>query len=399
MSKEMAPGNIQTIKRLNREAVLQCLREKGKVSRAHLARLTSLSKPGVSAIVGELLQEGWVKEVGEGASSGGRKPILLELNANQFFIMAAIFEGMSLEMALANLNGTIVAEKTAVIEPNLSGHDLSEYLQECIGSFLQISSVEREHILGIGVGLPGVTRRSSGKISFSPSTDWQDWPIKEELERRLALPVLADNDVNLMALGEYYKGAGKGEQHLVYIHVGTGIGAGIILNGQLYRGFSDASGEIGYMMVGRPEARLSNRYGTFEGNFSALSLYNRIKTVPGLSHLATGRAETIIQKLVIEAAASEKATAMLEDICLNWCYGIANVVSVLNPALIILGGDMVHVGDWGINFIRTNLASLVPVVPEVRFAALGERAGVLGAVYQVLESNRSLIANQRVVSN
>jgi predicted NBD/HSP70 family sugar kinase len=169
------------------------------------------------------------------------------------------------------------------------------------------------------------------------------------------------------------------------------------LNGQLYRGFADASGEIGYMMVGRPEARFSDRYGTFEGNFSTLSLYNRVKTMPGLRHLASNRAGNIIQKLAGEAAVNETARTMLEDICLNWCYGIANVASVLNPALIILGGDMAYIGDWGIHFIRTNLADLVPVVPDVRFAELGERAGVLGAVYQVLESNRSLTGNPRIV--
>ncbi|SDF13749.1 ROK family transcriptional regulator [Sporolituus thermophilus] len=390
MPKAKPPGNVQTIKRLNREAILQCLRENGRLSRASLAKMTSLSKPGVSAIVSELLQEGLLREVGEGASSGGRKPILLELNSDQFFIMAAVFEGMRLELALANLDGAIVAAQSIRVEQSFAGQDLSAYLQECIATFLKTSAVDSERLLGIGVGLPGITRRGSGKISFSPITDWHDWPIKEELEQRFVLPVMVDNDVNLMALGEFYKGAGKGRQHVVYIYVGTGIGAGIILNGQLYRGVADAAGEIGYMMIGRLETRISDKYGTFEGNYSTLALYNRVKKTPGLNHLATDHAENIILKLVREATGCEVARSLLEEACLKWCYGIANVVSVLNPELVILGGDMPYIGAWGIDFIRTNLAKLVPVVPEVQFAELRERAGIMGAVYQVLESDRSL---------
>lgn len=395
MFKDRAPGNVQNMKRLNREAILQYLRERGQVSRADLAKLTLLSKPGVSAIVSELLQEGWIKEIGEGTSSGGRKPIMLEINGDQFFIMAAIFEGTGLELALADLNGKVMSEKNILIEQSVAGQELFNHIEEYINSFIQESQIERERILGIGVGLPGITRRGSGKISFSPSTGWHDWLIKEELERRFVLPVMVDNDVNLMALGEFYKGAGRGVENLVYIHVGTGIGAGIILNGQMYRGFADASGEIGYMMIGRPEARLSDRYGTFEGNYSSMSLYNRVEKLPNLKHLVSTRTMSIIPKLVGEAEKNEDARALIEEICLNWTYGIANIVSVLNPELVILGGDMRSIGTWGDCFIRTNLAKFVPVIPEIRFAELGERAGILGAIFQVLESDRSLSGNLR----
>ncbi|MBX6396256.1 MAG: ROK family protein, partial [Alicyclobacillaceae bacterium] len=195
-----------------------------------------------------------------------------------------------------------------------------------------------------------------------------------------------------MALGEFYKGAGRGVQNLVYMHVGTGIGAGIVLDGQLYRGFSDAAGEIGYMIVGDPAQGAGREFGTFEGNYSTAAVRERMMAHPELQALCRDLApgESVIQRLADEARTSTEAGRLFEDICLHWAYGIANLVCVLNPELVILGGDLVHIGDHGLSYIRDRLARLVPIVPDVRLAQLGSRAGVVGAFFYVLESDPSL---------
>ncbi|MFC4766237.1 ROK family transcriptional regulator [Effusibacillus consociatus] len=392
MHDRRPPGNVQLMKQMNRAAILQLLRDQGQLSRAALAELTALSKPSISALVDELIQEGWIREVGIGESSGGRRPILLEINAEGFAIVGAVFEGTGLELAVSDLNGELLAEKHVVIKGDATGGQILDEFEGKIRSFLHEARVNYDRVLGIGVGLPGVTRRGSGIISFSPSTGWNDWPVLDELEKRFSLPVFLDNDVNLMALGEFYKGAGYGVQNLVYMHVGTGIGAGIILNGQLFRGFSEAAGEIGYMVVGNPDKRNHREYGVFEGNYSALALLERAASDPNLKLLLDENSTSagVIKKLTELSDVSPEANGLLQEVCLHWSYGIANIVCVLNPELVILGGDMVHIGDCGLKLIQDSLSRLVPIVPELKFAELGDRGGVVGAVFHVLEADRSL---------
>lgn len=391
MQERKPPGHVQLIKQMNREAILQQIREKGQLSRASLAELTALSKPSISTLVDELLQEGWIKEVGIGESSGGRRPIMLELNAQEFAIIGAVFEGTGLELAVTNLNGEILQERHVVIKPGDSSAVLDALEQE-LRLLIQQSGVAYERVLGIGIGLPGVTQKRSGTISFSPSTGWNGWPVREEMENRLSLPIFPDNDVNLMALGEFYKGAGQGAQHLVYIHVGTGIGAGIILNGQLFRGFSEASGEIGYQVVGRPQQQRQHGFGAFEGNYSSQALAQRVANHPNLQdkNLDFSANESVIKKLVDLSETNPIVKEILEEACTHWAYGIANVACLLNPELVVLGGDIAQIGDWGLAYIHQVLERTVPVMPNVKFAELGDRAGVIGAVFNVLEADRSL---------
>ncbi|GAX90729.1 ROK family transcriptional regulator [Effusibacillus lacus] len=385
-------GNVQLMKQLNREAILQHIREQGQISRAGLAELTALSKPSISALVDELLQEGWIREVGIGESSGGRRPILLELNSEGFAIVGAVFEGTGLEMAVSNLNGEVLGVQHVTIKTDASGQVVLDALEKEILTFLIREQVNLDQVLGIGIGLPGVTQRGNGTIHFSPSTGWNNWPIRQELERRLSTPVFLENDVNLMALGEFYKGAGQGTQHLVYIHIGTGIGAGIILNGQLYRGFSEASGEIGYQVIGNPIKRDKSEYGIFEGNYASAAILQRINSIPGLRGLGELFAsdENAVRKLVDLAGEFPELREILEDAYTHWAYGIANVVCVLNPEVVILGGDIFHIGEAGLQRIREIVEQIVPVMPRLKFAELGERAGVIGAVFHVLEADRSL---------
>ncbi|MFP3392693.1 ROK family protein [Brevibacillus sp. SIMBA_040] len=376
-------GNSKLVKKLNKGEVLQQVIQHGQISRADISKETMLSRPCVSALVEEMIQEGLLHEVGMGDSKGGRKPILLEYNYQAYAIAGVIFEGTTLDMAIADLKGEFLARYRKRLALPSNGETVIEDLAAGLEQLLEESGIERERLLGVGVGLQGVAQRGSGTVSFSPSTGWMGSPIQQTIEERLGLPVIIDNDVNMMTLGEYARGAGVGHSNVVYMYVGTGIGAGIILDGQFYRGSREAAGEIGFMMIGPVHNRPNDASGVFETNYSTSGILQKAKGF--LSDLQEG--SSVIEELIRLARQNNAdAQRLLDDVYRHWAYGMANIVSVLNPELLILSGEMVHVDEEGVKRIHDWLKEWVPEVPCLEKASLGERAGLIGAVHCVLEA-------------
>ncbi|TKI54058.1 ROK family protein [Brevibacillus antibioticus] len=375
-------GNSKLVKKLNKEEVLQQVVLHGQISRADISKQTQLSRPCVSALVDEMIQEGLLQEVGMGDSKGGRKPILLEYNYQAYAIAGAIFEGSTLDMAIADMKGEFLARYRKRLAQPANGETVIEDLAAGLDRLLRESGIPRERLLGMGVGLQGVTQRGSGTVSFSPSTGWMGSPIQQTIEARLGLPVIIDNDVNMMTLGEYVRGAGVGHTNVVYMYVGTGIGAGIILDGQFYRGSREAAGEIGFMMIGPVHNRSNGASGVFETHYSIPGIQEQAKGF--LSDLQEG--SSVIEELIRHAKHNAEAKELLADVYRHWAYGMANIISILNPEILILSGEMVHVDGEGVKQIHEWLREWVPEVPSLEKASLGERAGLIGAVHSVLEA-------------
>ncbi|MBD0384458.1 ROK family transcriptional regulator [Paenibacillus sp. WST5] len=368
---------------MNRQEILRKLRENKRVSRADLAKLTELSRPCVSSLVDEMIKEGLIHEVGVGESKGGRKPILLEYNFQAYGVVGAIFEGSTLYMSIADLSGDLLVDYHFRLPQPTNGEMAIRCLEQGLWTLLSKSGFDKSRLLGIGLGLPGITQRRDGTVSYAPSTGWMGLPVKQEIEDRLGLPVMIDNDVNLMTLGEFHKGVGNGFPNQVYMYVGTGIGAGIIIDGQFYRGFREASGEIGYMMVGQVEKLGRGEYGVFERNYSAPVIHEKARRV-----LPSFEGESGVVKQLIQLAEDghEKACQLLDDIYRHWAYGIANMVSILDPELLILSGEMIDIGESGVEKIQDMLTEWVPYVPQIKMAALGNKAGIIGAIHSILEA-------------
>ncbi|MBG9564426.1 ROK family transcriptional regulator [Brevibacillus agri] len=377
-------GNSKLVKKLNKEEVLQQVIQHGQISRADIAKQTMLSRPCVSALVDEMIQEGLLQEVGMGDSKGGRKPILLEYNYQAYAIAGAIFEGSTLDMAIADMKGEFLARHRKRLAQPANGETVIEDLAAGLERLLAESGIPRERLLGMGVGLQGVTQRGSGTVSFSPSTGWMGSPILQTIEARLGVPVIIDNDVNMMTLGEYVRGAGVGHSNVVYMYVGTGIGAGIILDGQFYRGSREAAGEIGFMIIGPVHSRPNGASGVFETHYSIPGIWQQGQAKGFLSDLQEG--SSVIEELIFHAKQNSEARQLLLDVYRHWAYGMANIISILNPEILILSGEMVHVDDEGVKQIHEWLTEWVPEVPCLEKASLGERAGLIGAVHSVLEA-------------
>ncbi|WP_217558248.1 ROK family transcriptional regulator [Paenibacillus sp. GbtcB18] len=376
-------GNTKLVKQMNREGILYQLRQHPRLSRAELSVRTKLSRPCVSSLVDEMIHEGLIHEVGTGESKGGRKPILLEYNVQAYTVVGAVFEGSALEMAIADMKGELLHHVHTRLEQPVDGDSALEALKTNLDTLLEKSGFGRDRVIGIGVGLPGITQKRSGTVSYAPSTGWMNLPVGKEIEERLGIPVILDNDVNMMTMGEFYGGAGSGVSSLVYMYVGTGIGAGIIIDKQFYRGSKEAAGEIGYMLIGGDRLRRQGEFGVFEKNYSVTGICDKAKA----AGLAVDPGRSILRQLVEQAEqGSRQAGTLLEDVYVHWASGIANTVSVLDPELLILSGEMVHLSESGLTRIRQLLAQWVPVLPDIQLAGLRERAGLLGAVHSVLEA-------------
>ncbi|NRF92013.1 ROK family transcriptional regulator [Paenibacillus frigoriresistens] len=376
-------GNTKLVKQINREGILHQLKERSRMSRADLAKLTELSRPCVSSLVDEMIQEGIIREVGVGESKGGRKPILLEYNYQAYGVVGAVFEGSTLQLAIADLKGEVLFQNKTLLSHQKDGQGAIESVERGLAALLTKSRFNKSRLLGIGLGLPGITHRREGTVSYSPSTGWMGLPVQKEIEDRLGLPVIIDNDVNLMTLGEFHKGVGKSFSNLVYMYVGTGIGAGIVIDGQLYRGVREASGEIGYMTIGPIRNRAHGEYGAFENNYSVTAIREKAKLL-----LKSMEEDTSVIKQIVTQANQGivEAQSLLDDIYKHWAYGIANIVSVMDPGLFILSGEMIHIGTDGVQTIHQMLTDLVPIVPQLKMASLGDHAGIIGAIHSVLEA-------------
>ncbi|GAA3408453.1 ROK family transcriptional regulator [Paenibacillus hodogayensis] len=384
------PGSTKLIKRMNRENILLSLKANTGVSRADLAKLTELSRPCVSSLVDEMIQEGLIHEIGMGTSKGGRKPILLEYNFAAFGVVGAVFEGSTMQLAIADLKGDTLYRHQISLSSPMDGEKAIESVAEGLKVLLARSGFDKSRLLGIGLGLPGITRRRDGTISYAPSTGWMGLPVRKEIEEKLGLPVIIDNDVNLMTLGEYRRGAGIGYSNLVYMYVGTGIGAGIVIDKQLYRGAREASGEIGYMMIGPIGKRLQGEFGVFEKNYSVSAVREKARYI--LPYVGSG---SIIRQIADYADRGMKeARQLLDDTCKHWAIGIANMASMLDPELLILSGELIHLGEEGLHSIKKSLSDWVPSVPELKLASLGEHAGIMGAIHSVLEAFPSEAASR-----
>ena len=371
------------VKRLNKQEILQQVIHHGQISRADIAKRAQLSRPCVSTLVDEMIRDGFLREVGIGDSSGGRKPILLAYNYQAYVIAGAVFDGSKLELAVADLQGEFLARGHSRLVLPADEEDVIRELEAGLASLLAKSGISRDSLLGIGVGLPGVAQQRSGTVSFSPSTGWMSLPIQQHIEERLGIPVIIDNDVNMMTLGECARGAGAGSANVVFMYVGTGIGAGMIIDGQFFRGSREAAGEIGYMMIGPIHNRRGSEFGVFEKNYSVPGIMERAKGL--LSGLQEG--SSIIEQLVQQREqGNTEAQALLEDIYRHWTYGMANMISMLNPELLILSGEMIQIDQKGVKQIHEWLSEWVPVMPRLVKAKLGEEAGLIGAVHSVLEA-------------
>jgi glucokinase-like ROK family protein len=373
--------NSTQIRLVNRSAILELIRQKGPIARSVIGRQLGLSLPTVMRIIDELVKDDLVLPTGEMEGSGGRKRELLTLQQDKHVVIGVDLGGTKMYGAMANIGGEILREV------NINGHGTSgeesfEMLVSMIQQLLEAPLNKGQVVNGIAIGAPGVTRSREGVVEWAPSLNWRDFPLKKRLGERFHYPIAVDNDVNLAVLGESWFGAGQGASNMVLIAIGTGVGSGIIIDGAVYRGYSEAAGEVGYML---PDCNSLNKryeyFGALESIISGTGITQRArKYLQG--KWTDEQLETLTAEDVFDAARrGEKwAKRVVADTVNYLSVAIANICTLLDPELVILGGGVSKSADLLIPPILQNIEGVIPKLPRIEPSKLGYQATVMGAI-------------------
>lgn len=365
----------------NRIMALHMIRDEGPISRADIARRLNLSRPTASRIIDALTRDGLIACVGKSQPTGGRLGDLYTFRADAGVVLGLELGTRQARAAMATLGGDVV-HRAARPLTMVTRRSVLPQLRDLVAEALDQAPEPPADILSIGVAVPGVVRLPLGTVESSPVyTGLSDRPLRDEMERLFGVPVTMDNDVNFAALGEYQLGCARGRSNIAYLFVGRGIGAGLILNGQLFRGSADAAGEVGNMVVDR--ANLYERFGV-AGCLEALAGIDRLAAAAhelGLPHDST--------EDLCELAHGGDARACQAIHAMNEYVAVAalNLVTVVDPEIVVLGGDLAelpHAGELFARPIEGLMRRQLRRAPPVRLSQLQGDAALYGAVQAAL---------------
>lgn len=394
MTRQFRTGDQSLVRELNRSILLQRLRRGPPLSRADLAAATGLNKTTVSNLIDDLISDGLAREIGLDASGGGRPGVLLELNPDGGWILGGEIAVGRLSVVVANLRARITWRQEALYSKDAS-------LEAVLGQLdaLLLAGVEHARrsglgLMGVGVTVPGLVDVHSGTLVFEPNMGWRSVPLERHLRETLHLPTFIDNDANAAALAERYFGAAQDVDDFAYVVANIGLGAGLVVGGQIFSGASGYAGEAGHTTIDPdgPLCRCGNR-GCWERLASQRALIERIdgalqRGEPSLlPSLVNGREMTLAAILEGARQGDRVARQALHETGLYMGIGIANLINLLNPQLVAFGGSLSLAHEFLMPAIRQ-------VVSERAMGELGRAARI---VVSTLEADACVLGGVALV--
>ncbi len=376
--KKANVARADTIRYINRQIVLNYVREREPISRAEISHETALQRSTVSLIVEELKTQGLIDEI-EGESTGGRPPLLLRLRAAGSMVIGIDVGTTQTTVGTGDLVGRILERETFATDPSL------EVTAGRIATSVQKFMSKVPEIEGIGISLPGLVDPETGTALFIPHFKWRDWPIADNLRELTGLPVIADNDANAAALAELWLGRPeiRDVRDFILVLVEEGLGTGIIFDGQVYHGFAGAAGEFGHMTIGKGapvacSAGSNECWEAFASERAAIARYNQ-------SHRRSDGKEISFNDLIDEAF---KGDTDAKESLLQTAYylglGISNLTKGLSPEAVIVGGDIARAWPLIADELKTAMAqsSICSGLPSAAVIAstLGKGTRLMGAL-------------------
>ncbi|WP_129731881.1 ROK family transcriptional regulator [Ectobacillus funiculus] len=333
--------NQQLVKKENKSVVFNLIMNHSPISRADIAQKCGLNKGTVSSLVAELLEEQLIYESGPGESSGGRRPVMLLFNQGAGYSVGIDLGVNYILGVLTDLHGNIVITKNEKYI-NVSFEDTLNRVKSIISSLIDTVPPSPYGIVGIGIGAPGVVNKE-GDILLAPNLGWKNVSLTAELENMFNVPVIVENEANAGAYGEKKFGIGQPFDDLIYVSAGIGIGTGIIINGELYKGINGYSGEFGHMTIDKNgmQCRCGNK-GCWELYASEQSLLSKANEM----NLGITNDVNLGEILLLAQSEEQAAIQLLEEIGKNLGLGIINIIHAFNPQQIIIGNRLAAARQW-----------------------------------------------------
>jgi len=377
-------ARLNTIRDINRQIVLNYIREREPISRAEIAREADLQRSTISAIVEALAAEGLVEEVGEGESTGGRRPTLLRLRTKEAIAIGVAITPTCTTVATSDLAGRIVEQTEFLTDPNPE-----QTLAEVITVTREFSARNAGSIEAVGVSLPGLVDPSTGTAVYVPYFKWRDIPIARTISSALGLPVIIDNDANAVALAELWFGRPEvsDARDFILVLVAEGVGTGIIFDGQVYRGQRGAAGEFGHMVIGThaPVPCSCGSRDCWEAFSSERAAVARYVELAGVNR---GEPPFGFRELVDAALLGEaEARGALVETARYLGVGISNLVVGFSPEAVVVGGEIARAWALVENALTETIEhSVRRGLPSAKIlpSTLGEKPTLRGALSLVL---------------
>ncbi|MEH7225544.1 ROK family protein [Bacillus sp. JJ1566] len=371
--------NQQVVKKNNKALVLQLIMEQEPISRADIAQISGLNKTTVSTLVAELLDEDLIFESGPGVSSGGRRPVILHFNKDAGYAIGIDIGVNYVLSVLTDLKGNILLERNQSVIRTTYATTMG-IVQSMIQSFMDEMPKSTYGIVGIGVGVPGIVN-NEGYILLAPNLGWSNIQLKEDLEKLFKVPVIIENEANAGAVGEQQFGVGQDQENILYISAGIGIGVGIIVNKELYKGKNGFSGEMGHMIIDMNGKRC---------NCGSRGCWEAYASEQALLEMAEASISSLDELIQLAKNGDDKAKSLFEEIGHYLGLGINNIINTFNPEQVIIGNRLAQAKVWIeapiLNTIEKHTLGFHQNDLQLDFSKLGKYSTSLGITAFIVDN-------------
>lgn len=387
------------LRRLNLERVLAAaIAREGALTRSELITITGLSAPTVGSLASQLLRCGLLTDLGTGPSRGGRRPARVEFNSRHGFVAGVDLGPTRTRLGLADLRGEIISRRIVATPQGGDPAAILGRLAADLRELMRQADLSPARLVAVGAGAPGAVDPVHGTvIALAPNLNgWSNVPMGAILRDALDAPVVVENDVNLAVLGEHWKGAAQGHDTCAFLSFGTGIGAGLMVKGELHHGAHFLAGEIGLMSMG-PQY-VDTQYGSRGCLETLTGLGGLMRRWKPKGPAATG--DWVSDFFAAVKAGDPDARAIADETGILIGIAAANLCSVLDPSLIVLGGALIAQGEQLVAAARRIVSQVIPTPPVVVATSLDKDAPLFGcllvATSEAREQLRHHLSRDRV---
>lgn len=398
MKREYTKMDVGLLHLANKKVVLRLIKDHDEITRSSLAKKSGLTPPSITRIVDELIsKDQLVESLGVGDSSGGRPPVIVKFKNHNNLIIGIDLGATYIRGCLVDLNANFVSEIQVPTELEKGFFSIIEKVVKVINKLHNRKEPEAR-IWGVGIGVAGLVNSETGIIESSPDFRWSNIDLRKELDKHIDLPFFYDNSTRLMALGELKMGIKENQKNFAVINIGYGIASGLVVEGNLLKGFSGFAGELGHISVDT-DSSVQCKCG-MNGCLEALASGHRIASLGKLAlannsselleELCMGNEELITAELVAKAAKKGDAASIkiYDEVAEYLCKGIGTIANLLNPETVYVGGGISLSGDLLFDLIEKKKNKyLLPASAKVKImpSTHGDQATSIGAVSLILE--------------